>query len=200
MPILGFLSVLRKIAPVNWYAQNPSRGEDPDCAEGALTLYADKYVYAPTRVNPLKKDGQRAGQAQAAVGIREVDYRSVAGFEAQLLDEKTLCLAVKLQNGAADYFAGPAAQMQPAADILRSRVRAAAPKPVAGQQGSPEQGRADGPNGRRTMTVAGLKIPLISVGAQEKLCKFCDTSYPAKALYCPNCGAFETRKAAFGKK
>ena len=37
-------------------------------------------------------------------------------------------------------------------------------------------------------------------GAQEKLCKFCDTSYPAKALYCPNCGAFETRKAAFGKK
>ena len=200
MPILGFLSVLKKIAPVNRYAQDPSQGEDLDCTEGVLALYADKYVYSPKKVSPSKKDGQRIEQAQAVMRTREVDYRSVVGLETQLLGEKTLCLAVKLQKGETDFFTGSAVQMQPAADILRSYMKTVTPQLVAVQQVSPEQSSADSPNGRRIGTMAGLKIPLINVGAQEKLCKFCDTSYPVKALYCPNCGAFETRKAAFGKK
>lgn len=200
MPILGFLSVLRKIAPVRLYAQDPSQRGDLDCTEGVLSLYADKYVYSPKKVCPSEKDGPGAERAQTVMRASEVDYRSVAGFETHVIDEKTLCLAVKTHDGGADYFTGPTAQMQPAADIFRSHSQTAAPHSAAAPQGSPAQGRADGQNGKRPGTVAGLKIPLINVGAQEKLCKFCDTSYPAKALYCPNCGAFETKKAAFGKR
>lgn len=194
MPILGFLSALRKITPVIRYAQDPSRGEDSDCTEGVLSLYADKYVYSPKKAFLSKNGSPKAEQLRAAMRVREVDYRSVVGFETRLKDETTLCLAVKTQEGGADYFTGPAAQMQPAADILRSHTGTATPQSAAAQ------GRADSPNARLSGTIGGLRIPLINVGAQEKLCKFCDTSYPAKALYCPNCGAYETKKAAFGKK
>lgn len=200
MPILGFLSVLRKITQVSLYSQDPSRYGDLGCTEGVLSFYADKYVYSPKKACPSKGDDPKAEKAQTVMRTCEVDYRSVVGFEMQLLNEKTLCLALKTHEGRTDYFTGPVAQMQPAADILRSHVRTAAPQSAATEQGSIAQGCADGQNGKRPGTVAGLKIPLINVGAQEKLCKFCDTSYPAKALYCPNCGAFETKKTAFGKK
>ena len=199
MPILNFLSVLKRIAPVCLYPQDPLRGEDMDCSEGVLSLYADKYAYVPKKACLSKRDDSKAERQKAVMRSREIEYRSVIGFEAQFVNEKTLCLAVKTQGDETDYFIGPATQMRSTAEILRSRIKAAAPQLADAQPGA-AQGRADSPGDRRPGTLAGLKIPLINLGPQEKLCKFCDTSYPAKALYCPNCGAFETKRASSGKK
>lgn len=206
MPILDFLSVLKRIAPVRLYLQDPSRNEDLDCAEGVLSFYADKYAYTPKKaqLSKTKDDRPRLERVKAVMRIREVEYESVVDLEAQLIDEKTLCLTVTTREGGTDRFTGLAAQMKPAEEILRSHMRAVAPEPAdappASTAQSAPQVRADSPVNKRLGAMAGLKIPLINVGAQEKLCKFCETSYPAKALYCPNCGAFETKKAAFGRK
>ncbi len=196
MAILDFLSVLKKLT-VRRYYQDAEPQDAQDYTEGVLCLYGDKYTYAPRALHLADRDGAKPEWAAHLMKPSEASFDAIVAYEFRAGNGKKALLVLNRREGGAEYYAGQADQLQSFAAMIRARLktdRPVADAPVPAPPAAPPA--AAGPGVRPTAATGGLRLPIFGAGAQEKCCKFCETTYPSKALYCPNCGAFETRKGA----